>query len=251
MESAEELVAQIVQQHKLTALGQMAAGLSHELNTPLAAISLNLDMVTKDLKMLPPPIRREYIIGEDRIEEGVAAALRETRRMADLMKRIRSFSQPSSDTERMLDLNEAVNEAAALCRQAMPSGIAIVTEMNAGRINVIASQTLMSQVFINLINNAAEAVSGKPDGRITISTRNEGDMAVIEVADNGCGIDPRHLHRLGEMFFTTKEKGTGMGLYYCFQYITQYGGQITVQSELGQGSRFFVRIPNILAGYHR
>ncbi|MGE5653724.1 MAG: two-component system sensor histidine kinase NtrB, partial [Bacillota bacterium] len=110
------------------------------------------------------------------------------------------------------------------------------------KLTIVGDATQMRQVFLNLAQNAIQAM---PDGgRMTVSAELVGDQAVVRVVDTGVGISPANLERLGRPFFTTREGGTGLGLTTCYRIVRAHGGNITVMSELGQGTEFTVQLPS-------
>jgi two-component system C4-dicarboxylate transport sensor histidine kinase DctB len=235
---AEELLRktqnELVQTAKLAALGQMSTALSHEYNQPLAAIRSYADNA---LKFLDRGAISEVSGNLSRINSLVE-------RMAELSRTLLSFSRKPGATIGPVPLGTIVDEALLLARpRARAAGIATIAvgEGVAG-LYVIGGRIRLGQVFVNLVNNAIDALSGQAGGSIEIDARREGERVVITVTDNGPGIEPDQLLKVFEPFFTTKGvgDGIGIGLSIVDNIIRDFGGTIMVTNRLEGGACFTI-----------
>ncbi len=263
----KEAQLQIFQQEKMASIGQLAAGVAHEINNPMGFISSNLTTLTKYVDRLA-----EYIGAGDQAladfsESSTAKALKETRkrlkidhimedsrqlimesqdgagRVRRIVQDLKSFSRVDQSEKALIDLNEALETTINIAW----NEIKYVAELNKdfGNIpQIICFPQQLNQVFLNLLVNASHAMEGKR-GIITVRSWNEGESVFVSVTDSGCGIPEEIRQRIFEPFFTTKEvgKGTGLGLSISYEIIRKHGGEITVESEVGKGTTFVVRLP--------
>jgi signal transduction histidine kinase/CheY-like chemotaxis protein len=224
------------QTEKLTAMGELLAGVAHELNNPLSVV-VGYSMMLRD-RMEDPTLAR-------RIAEVSTAAERCARIVKTFLAMARQ--RPAEIAPVRLDeVIDAATEVAGCGLRAMGAEIAVSLAQDAACVMADADQIV--QVFTNLIANAEHALRRRGvDGRLTISTRHDdrsGEI-VVSFADNGVGIAAETRSRIFEPFFTTKgaDAGTGMGLAFCHRIVTAHGGRITVSSEVGRGARFDVALP--------
>ena len=224
---------ELVHKEKLASMGQLAAGVAHEINNPLATILLFSEMLLKEAPEGDP--RRDdlqMIIGE-------------TTRCKNIVSDLLNFARQQEVTARDTNIHavlEQVVEAAR--RQPRFTGIDVVCHFSPDLPTIQADSAQLQQVFINLLNNATEAIGD--EGTITVSTRPIEDQAVeITVSDTGCGIPAADLGKLFTPFFTTKPpgRGTGLGLSIVYGIIKLHRGSITVESQVGQGTTFTVTLP--------
>jgi PAS domain S-box-containing protein len=231
---------QVIQAEKLATLGQLAAGVVHELNNPLTSITVYADYLKKKLERDgadPADVDRM-----GKILEGAERILRFSR---DLV----AYARPSGEEVDALDLDEIVEQSLSFCEHILRKADARVERNFAALPAIYGIRGQLQQVFINLITNAAHAVGGKR-GCIQVSTRADAGGVAVEVTDDGVGIRPEDLPHVFEPFFTTKAqgKGTGLGLSIVRNIIERHGGQVEVASALGQGARFTVRLPTAPRG---
>jgi PAS domain S-box-containing protein len=236
------LEAQLMQADRLAALGTMAAGVAHEINNPLAYVTLNLDWIARKL---PDAVRSGSGV------EGLAELLQEARsgveRVAMIVRELRSFSRADGETRRHVDLRGVVQSASRIAAHEIRHRARVSTSFEPVR-PVWANEARLEQVVLNLLLNAAQAMSETrtENNEIRVSVRSDGDSrAILEVADNGQGIAPDVLPHIFDPFFTTKANGvgTGLGLSICHGIVAALGGQVTVHSEPGQGTTFRVLLP--------
>jgi len=234
VEQRARLEAQLAQAQRLEALGQLAAGLAHEINNPLSYVMANLSHLDRTLE-------------EAEFQDARRDALRGCGRIQRLVQDVRLFARIGVNAILVrLDVCSAVTEALVMARSTMSPAIQLVKELQPVPA-VLADAHCLGQVFLNLIVNAAQAVEGAPAPRIRVATgvHPEDGRVWVEVQDNGRGIRPEHLERIFEPFFTTKPAGvgTGLGLSICHGIISGLNGELRVESQPGQGATFRVLLP--------
>jgi len=240
---ARELMAQLLQSARLVSLGQMAAGVAHELNQPLASIST----VAGDVHMR---LIEGRAVSEEQLKEMMRDITGLVERMAGTINHLRVFSRETGEEpgERFA-LDEMVRSGLRVIgAQLHDRGIEVRTELAEGMSAVYGHPFQMEQVLLNLLANARDALEEKGGGekRLWIRTRTEGlSQAVLEVEDDGVGIEAAHLERLFEPFFTTKtaDQGTGLGLSISYAIVQNHGGRIACESRRGAGATFRVSLP--------
>jgi signal transduction histidine kinase len=226
----------LVQAAKLAAVGEMAAGIAHELNNPLTTVSGFAELVLEEI-----PQGAGY-------RSELEMVLREARRASDVVRRLLDFSRQGERTRARASLNEIVEDVLALTRHLIhTSGVDLKMDIARDLPWVSVDRNQMKQVFLNLIHNALQAM---PDGgALTISTsprqRDGRAWVVMSVCDTGIGMSPADKDRIFEPFFTTRADsgGTGLGLSVTYGIVTDHGGLIDVDSEPGKGTTFTVWLP--------
>jgi len=228
--------SRLVQAAKLAAVGEMAAGIAHELNNPLTTVS---GFVELTLEAVPP---------ESQAHSDLELSLREARRARDVVRRLLDFARQSESARVRADVNESLEDVIALTRHLIQtSGVELKVELSPLLQWVFIDRNQIKQVFLNLIHNALQAMP--TGGELFIQTqparRDGADWVKTIVRDTGQGILPEHRDRLFEPFFTTKSKrgGTGLGLSVTYGIVTDHGGTIDVESEPERGSTFIVWLP--------
>ncbi|HEV8254050.1 MAG TPA: ATP-binding protein [Vicinamibacteria bacterium] len=224
--------AQLLQSEKLATIGQMAAGIAHELNTPLTYIVGNLEL-----------LQAEPLSGNQK--EMLASAEKGAARIKTLAENLLAFSRPAGEEMVPLSVNELVERSVEFCSyQVLKAGVEIekTLDPSAPRVSAIANQ--LETAFINLIMNAVQAMPGE-GGRVLVSTSARDAKVEITVSDTGPGIPPEIQQRIFEPFFTTKEpgKGTGLGLSNVLIVVESHGGRIDLSSEPGAGATFRITLP--------
>ena len=232
-EQLQENARKMTESKKLATLGQLAAGIAHEINNPLGGILMYSHMLREDLK-------------QEQNRENVEKIGRQADRCKKIVKGLLDFARQTKPERTESNLNLVLNEVIALLEhQAIFHNIEIVKDYNPSVPLLNFDVTQMQEVFMNLIHNAAQAMDGK--GMLTIVTEivEDGRAVRIEVRDTGPGIAGDTLNKIFEPFFTTKEvgRGTGLGLSIAYGIVERHHGQIWVESELGKGTSFFVKLP--------
>jgi hypothetical protein len=230
----DELERKLMQADKLSSIGLLAAGVAHEVNTPLAVISTYAQMLAKQVS------------GDDHKAKLLEKIAKQTFRASEIVNSLLNFSRTSPTDFAELDLNRVIRETALLVehqfnRAGVLTSMSLADELPAIRGNAGKLQ----QVFLNLFINGRDAMPA--GGNLTIRTWAESGFAHVEVADSGHGIAPEHLARIYDPFFTTKgpKKGTGLGLSITYGIIQEHNGIIEVDSVVGRGTRFRLEFPGI------
>ena len=248
--SRKALQDRLRQSQKLEAVGQLAAGLAHEINNPMAYVKTNLNMLrdawTRLSKSAAVDAVQEVAVGLREeladCEELLDESLEGVTRTIEIVRDVRDFSRSAGGTRESAGLNDLLESAWRVVSPRVAKGV--VCERRYGELpQVLCAPGQLRQVFVNLIVNAVQAVGEQ--GRVRLETRTRGDDVVVVVEDDGPGISPAHRARLFDPFFTTKPvgEGTGLGLYVSYQIAAAHGGEIRVSSTLGHGSRFEVHLP--------
>ncbi len=267
--------SQVIHTTKLASLGQMVAGVAHEMNTPLGFIKSNAEVVRELLGEHRQMLARwmhvlERLLGADlarpgaaegvkrvltviRTEHAASAQLDEAEglltdahdglvQLATLVRNLKGFARVDRDGMDELDLNESVESALTIANHQLRDRITVERQLGVvPKVRAMPSQ--INQVVLNLVTNAAQAMGDQ--GTLTILTRRNGDRVELVVSDTGCGIPPSVLPKIFDPFFTTKPvgEGTGLGLAIVHKIVTAHGGNVLVDSEVGQGTRFTVSLP--------
>ncbi len=260
-ERNQALELEIIQSQKMEALGTLAAGIAHEINTPMQYIGDNLRFTLTAFQELlsatgiasAPAGDLAYLISE--IPQALAEAMEGTQRVRQIVDAVKLFSHPDTDEKIPQDLGQAILATVGLSRNQWKFNATIETDIgdlppvpcHLGEIN---------QVLLNLIVNAAQSIEDRvaqthdkaAEGVIRIGLARAGDRARIDITDNGCGIPPENLSRIYDLFFTTKApgRGTGQGLAICQNIMRKHGGRLSCTSAAGRGTTFTIELP--LAG---
>jgi two-component system, NtrC family, sensor kinase len=228
----DELERRLVQADKLSSIGLLAAGVAHEVNTPLAVISTYAQMLAKQ-------------ISEDEQKSKLLDKIaKQTFRASEIVNSLLSFSRTSPTEFVEVDVSKVIQETLNLVEhQLKKSGIEVKLDFPAALPAVKGNAGKLQQVFLNLFLNARDAMD--QGGTLAVRAWSETGFARIEVSDTGQGIAPEHLERIYDPFFTTKaaRKGTGLGLSVTYGIVREHGGSIEVESRPGAGSRFRVELP--------
>ncbi len=273
----KRMQAELAQMQRMEAIGQLAAGIAHEINTPTQYIGDNIRflgdafrdashifetlqrLVDSDAQMNAEPFERlraaaraadvTYLIGE--IPRAVEQSLEGVECVAEIVRAMKDFSHPGSERKVAVDLNRAVQSTLTVCRNEWKYVADLVTDFDPAMPPVPCLPGELNQAILNMVINAAHAIAEKAEtdgekGTITVRTRRNGDSAEIHIQDTGTGIPERVQQKIFDLFFTTKAigQGTGQGLTMARSIIVdKHSGTVECQSELGRGTTFIVRLP--------
>lgn len=265
----ERLQAQLVHSEKMASLGQLAAGIAHELNNPAGFIYGNMDMLRDylseiekildayDRVMLPADaallvnslktkVNYEKLKGD--LNSIVSDCLEGAERIRDVVQNLRLFSRLDEAEIKQVNVHEGIDSTIRLLSRYYSGGMIKILREYGELPSISCYAGQLNQVWMNLLVNAAQAVG--EEGEVTIATRLDGDWVVVMISDTGAGIPEDQLHKLFEPFFTTKPvgEGTGLGLSISYGIIERHGGTIVVKSKVGTGTTFTVRIPTETSG---
>jgi PAS domain S-box-containing protein len=224
---------QLVQAEKLSSIGLLAAGVAHEVNTPLAVITTQAQML---VRQIPSDDPRSPIL--DKI-------IKQAFRASEIVNNLLKFSRVSGSEYAELDLNRVIRETLSLADPMLRAAkISVSTQLEASLPPVYGNSGKLQQVFMNLILNARDAMPR--GGELTIATECENSSVHVEFSDNGVGISPDHLGKIFDPFFTTKatSRGTGLGLAVTYGIIREHSGKIEVESAVGHGTSFRLEFPS-------
>ncbi|HKO19365.1 MAG TPA: ATP-binding protein, partial [Acidobacteriaceae bacterium] len=221
---------------KMSSIGLLAAGVAHEVNTPLAVISSYTQMLAKHLQ------------GDEKRSAILEKITQQTFRASEIVNSLLNFSRTSGSEFQILDLNKVIQDTLTLLEhQFKTSRVHVESELYSQLPSIMGNSGKLQQVFLNLFLNAKDAMPN--GGTLRVSTSN-GDGVRVMVSDTGSGIAPEHLNRIYDPFFTTKTKagegqrrGTGLGLSVTYGIIQEHAGKIQVSSRQGQGTTFALEFP--------
>ena len=220
---------------KLASIGELAAGIGHEINNPLSIALGNVGRV------------RRYLANEQDINpkhlESIDASLQ---RIAKIVYGLKTYARIDESQPRNLDFNEACQKTLSLITELYTKNeVQLEVDFNAEHPTVLANEGEIQQILTNLVTNAKDAVQDCENPSIKVSSRNEGNFVLLEVKDNGTGICPLVAGKIFESFFTTKPvgQGTGMGLGITKELVTKMNGEISFETNVGEGTSFLVKIP--------
>jgi PAS domain S-box-containing protein len=241
----KELEQTVAARERLASLGQMAAGIAHEIRNPLSGININvstLGLLAQKAEGLSPA-------EQERFQAVLAQIKTASQKTSLVIRRVMEFSKPAPPKMGRIDLADPVREALALSLASLrKGGIELVQELGTSPTYCTADPALVEQVVLNLVSNAVQAMKdlggdGARPGKLIVSVGQEGEQAVVRVADNGPGV-PSHLRdRIFEPFFTTKKDGHGIGLSFSHRIVTDHGGQLRVGSSESGGAEFRIELP--------
>ncbi len=242
IEDRARLEAQMAQLHRIEALGRLAAGMAHEISSPLGFVSSNLN----HLRLALEKQRANGQLEESaELLEACRDALDGTERLKRIVQDVKAFARVDQQPGGPVDVRKVLEQSITEAERSVGSRVRLVRDFQEVA-PVHASERGLEQVFLHLLVNAAQAMpEAHPEPWVRVATRQQEAGIVVEVQDNGSGIEPELLSRIFEPFFTTKPLGvgTGLGLSICHGIVTGLGGQISVDSTLGRGTTFRVQLP--------
>ena len=241
---ADQLNRQLMQAGKLASIGELSAGVAHEINNPLAIIlterQLLLDLADQTINL-----DEDF---KDQLTSSLSQIDMQVHRCKHLTQNLLRFSRRTRSVIETVDINSLIEEVVELMeREAKSSGIKFITDLDETLPSLLSDPSQLQQVFLNLITNAIDAHDGKSYGTIRISTGSDDQNEGLEIvfADTGTGISPENLERIFDPFFTTKPvgKGTGLGLSICYSTLKRLGGNMAVKSETDKRTEFTIFLP--------
>ena len=248
----QETQAQLVQSEKMAALGQLVAGISHEINTPLGAICSTSETMGRALRKLRAALEQDYpqACQTNRrlrrslqtLEDSGQVIASGSERVAEVVTRLRAFARLDEAELKPMAIHEGVEVALALLTHQIPAEISVTTDFGVTP-QVICNPRQLNQVFYNLLLNARQSIASQ--GEIQISTAVSGDRVRIVIRDTGEGVPVDNLTKIFDPGFTTRGVGVGagLGLATCYQIVTEHQGEIAVTSEPGVGTTVNVLLP--------
>jgi len=237
------LETQLTQADKLSSIGLLAAGVAHEINTPLAVISSYAQMLSKQLK------------GDERLGPVLDKIIQQSFRASEIANGLLNFSRTSTTEFRSTDLNQVIRETLSLLEhQFKTARIEVDLQLSTALPSIHGNPGKLQQVFLNLLLNAKDAMPS--GGRLRVATQVNGHVEAV-ISDTGSGIAPEHLKRIYDPFFTTKttpkpgeRRGTGLGLSVSYGIIQEHAGKIHVESAVGAGTTFHLEFPSLRNSVH-
>lgn len=233
----EEREQRLIRSERMAAAGQIASHITHEIRNPLSSISLNTELLEEEL---------ESGMDGDRLGEArnlCRAMRREVDRLTEITEEYLRFARLPKPRLQREELNEILqNLLAFMAHELAERGVKVIASLGPNLPAIEADENQLRQAFLNLVRNAGEAMAGR-GGSLTVATRQHEGMVEARIADTGQGIGRDDLQKVFEPFFSTKEKGTGLGLPLTHQIIQEHGGTIAVASVPGEGTVFTVRLP--------
>jgi len=233
---------QLLQSQKLASIGELSAGIAHEINNPLAIIRQEAEWLLHLLKKGTSPDLEE-------VTNCLTEIVRQVDRGREITHNLLNFARRRQPVVQAVNLHRLIEDMALLVeKEAKTHNITITKQFQPDLPMINSDAPLLRQVFLNLMNNAIQAIG--QDGTLTIITQAAGNHEVmVQINDTGCGIPQEHLAQIFDPFFTTKPqgKGTGLGLSICHGIVDRLGGRISVTSEVGRGSSFTIKLPQALA----
>jgi two-component system NtrC family sensor kinase len=234
-----QLETQLAQSEKLSSIGLLAAGVAHEVNTPLAVISSYTQMLTKHMR------------DDERLAPVLEKITQQTFRASEIVNGLLNFSRTSGAEFTSIDLNELLRDTLTLLEhQFKTAQIRVETNLDPQLGRIHGNQGKLQQVVLNLMLNAKDAMFGMSNATLKVATFNSPGRVFVRIQDSGGGIEREHLHRIYDPFFTTKtkpqegeHKGTGLGLAVSYGIIQEHAGKIQVESEPGVGTAFQLEFP--------
>lgn len=239
-QEAELMNKQMVETGKLAAIGELAAGIAHEINNPVAIMIEEAGWVSDLMQD-----EGQELNSANEIDRALKQVRTQGQRCKDITHKLLSFARQTDSRVTSVNISELIREVIDLSmQQARYAHVEFSLDFEEGMPEIEGSVTELQQVFLNLVNNSIQAME-QEGGILSVSCRENDSMAEVVVGDTGPGIPAANLSRIFEPFFTTKQvgKGSGLGLSICYGIIHQMGGEIDVESTVGVGTRFIIRLP--------
>ena len=238
---------QLVRSEKLASIGELVAGIAHEINNPVNAIVNTVGPLEEAVAQIDD--RNAEVRGEAAgdVREMVKVVQRGAQRTKAIVSALHNYSRTDDESVVDFDIDRSIDDSLELLRHLLKQNVTVEKKYaNPGRVRGHAGQ--INQVFMNLLTNAAQALSGREQATITIETRGDAHNVEVKIADNGPGIPAAVLPRIWDPFFTTKDvgEGTGLGLSIVHELVERHGGSIECDTKVGDGTTFIVRLPRLM-----
>jgi len=232
----------VAQSEKMASLGQMVAGVAHQLNTPLAFSRSNISMVMGAMKDFEQPVNEDGSSDVEALTQMLADTLQGIDQMHELVENLRDFTRLDRAKIAEFDINKGLRTVTYMARSAIPNRVEVVEEYGALPL-VECNPSQLNQVFLNLINNAAQAIPG--EGKVTVRSELDRGRVRVDVTDTGSGIPPDVQPHIFDTYFTTKPagEGTGLGLPIVKSIVEEHGGEVIFRTRPGVGTTFSVFLP--------
>jgi signal transduction histidine kinase len=238
---------QLVRSEKLASIGQLVAGIAHEINNPVNAIVNTVGPLEQAVAQIDDADITARTEAAKDVREMVKVVQRGAQRTKAIVGALHNYSRTDDESVVDFDIDRSIDDSLELLRHLLKQNVTVVKQYNnPGRVRGHAGQ--INQVFMNLLTNAAQALSGRDAATITITTRGDANGVEVKIADNGSGIPPDVLPRIWDPFFTTKDvgEGTGLGLSIVHELVERHGGSIECDTKMGEGTTFTVKLPRAI-----
>lgn len=239
----KEAEAQLIQMEKMASIGVLAAGIAHEINNPLSFLISNLETLkdyTKDIAQ-----SKDNAAAVADFQAIACESLEGAVRIKKIVQDLRTFSRKSESQMQSVDINQVIESTLSIVWNEIKYKIDVVKDYRATA-NIDVNLTELSQVFLNILINASQAIKDK--GTITLSTWEDEVNVFAKISDTGSGIPKAILPKIFDPFFTTNKQGTGLGLSVSYNIVKRHNGDISVESKQGQGTSFMITLPKIKGG---
>jgi len=236
----EQMQSDFAHMNRVSVMGELAAELSHEITQPISSARNNARAAQNFLDMQPPNLSEA--------REALGSVVGDTDRAGDIIDRIRDHMKKAPPRKAQFDLNEAINEVIILGRSAViKNGVSVQSRLSEGLFPVHGDRVQLQQVVLNLLLNAVEAMGSVEAAprELLISTKQDHAGVLVAVHNSGPGIHPDHLERVFKSFYTTKPRGTGMGLSICRSIIDAHGGRLWAEANRPRGTVFQFTLPAV------
>lgn len=241
-EAALEQQDRLAKQEKLSTLGMLIANVSHEIGNPMTYMRSSLELSLTEAETLTAHADEGARVAGERIREDLASALRGVDRIREITQSLKSVARQGPKGLKLASMNDLARDVANVVKVGMPRSIRLTLELEDELPPVNANAGELTQVVLNLVKNAAEAIGQEP-GQIVVRTRAVDGRVHLSVEDDGPGMTDEVQSRLFEAFFTTKEKGTGLGLNISRRIVENHGGRLLIESAIGRGTTFTLDLP--------
>ncbi|HKR05146.1 MAG TPA: ATP-binding protein, partial [Bacteroidia bacterium] len=249
-EDLKKAQEQLIQSEKMASLGQLTAGVAHEINNPINFVSANVNPLKRNFAELIDVIKNKKTLNADELNytinethELLTGIEEGSRRTAEIVIGLRNFSRLDEEEMKKASINEGIHSTLVLLKSKLKQNNIEVINLFDDLPEIECYPGKLNQVFMNIISNAIDAIS--ENGKIIITTSKENDRIKISICDNGKGMSREVKQKIFDPFFTTKDvgKGTGLGLSISYGIIEKHKGNIEVNSEVGKGSEFLISLP--------